>query len=110
VKPCACYKYLLSLRNKKIFCLIYSGNNTLRVQLDGRPLPSARLVGVKLFYMRDIRNYDHENNELLVPWGQFLTHDISFYPDDIRNATTPGSNSFTKIITKLFMVCRDITR
>jgi len=57
-------------------------------------LPSARLVGVKLFYMRDIRNYDHVNNELLVPWGQFLTHDISFYPDDIRNATTPGSNYF----------------
>jgi len=48
--------------------------------------------------MRDIRNFDHVNNELLVPWGQFLTHDISFYPDDIRNATTPGSNSLIKII------------
>lgn len=53
-------------------------------------MPSARLVGLKLFYMREIHNFDHANNELLVPWGQFLTHDVSFYPDDIRNATTPG--------------------
>lgn len=71
-------------------CWFYSGNNTFRVQLDGKPLPSARLVGLKLFYMREIHNFDHANNELLVPWGQFLTHDVSFYPDDIRNATTPG--------------------
>lgn len=65
--------------------------------MDGKPLPSARLVGLKLFYMREIHNFDHANNELLVPWGQFLTHDVSFYPDDIRNATTPGIIEVTKI-------------
>jgi len=65
------------------------GNNTFRVQLDGKPLPSARLINIKLFYLREIRYFDYKNNELLVPWGQFLTHDVSFYPDDIRNASTP---------------------
>lgn len=59
--------------------------------MDGKPLPSARLIGLKLFYMREVRYYDHANNELLVPWGQFVTHDVSYYPDDIRNATTPGT-------------------
>lgn len=73
-----------------MYVFFYSGKNELRIQLDGKPLPSARSVGVKLFYMREIRYPDFNNNELLVPWGQFLTHDISYYPDDIRNTTTPG--------------------
>ncbi|KAL4142197.1 hypothetical protein QTP88_004703 [Uroleucon formosanum] len=74
---------------------------------DGKPLPSARQVGVTLFYMRDIRNYDHANNELLVPWGQFLTHDISYYPDDIRNDSTPAhlDHCFEKDKTKIPIEC-----
>ncbi|CAH1724815.1 unnamed protein product [Aphis gossypii] len=86
------------------------GNNTFRVQLDGKPLPSARLVGLKLFYMREIHNFDHANNELLVPWGQFLTHDVSFYPDDIRNATTPADldHCFEKDKTKIPFECSTI--
>lgn len=68
-----------------------SGNETLRKQLDGKPLPSARMVGLKLFYLRDIRYLDYEHSEILVPWGQFLTHDVSFYPDDIRGSDTPGT-------------------
>lgn len=66
------------------------GKNAFRVQLDGKPLPSARLVGVKMFYLRDVRYLDIDNNELVVTWGQFLTHDVSYYPDDLRNTSTPG--------------------
>lgn len=68
----------------------YPDNYTFRVQLDGKPLPSARLVGLKLFYLREKMDNDHKNNELLVPWGQFVTHDVSYYPDDVRNKTTPS--------------------
>lgn len=70
---------------------ICTGNYTFRLQLDGKELPSARAVGVKLFYMRDVPYTDHDNNELLVPWGQFLTHDISYYPDDVRGTSTPST-------------------
>lgn len=69
---------------------IYLGDSTFRTQLDGKPLPSARLVSLNFLILGEKKFLDRSNNELLVPWGQFLTHDISFYPDDIRNATTPG--------------------
>jgi len=48
--------------------------------------------------MREKRDNDHKNNELLVPWGQFVTHDVSYYPDDVRNKTTPS-----KYILKLIV-------
>ncbi|XP_050443428.1 peroxidase-like [Adelges cooleyi] len=65
------------------------GKYEFRLQADGKPLPSARSVGVKLFYAREVPYFDGENNQLLVPWGQFITHDMSFYPDDIRGKSTP---------------------
>ncbi|XP_050431517.1 peroxidase-like [Adelges cooleyi] len=65
------------------------GKSEFRLQADGKPLPSVRLIQLKLFHGNDVRHSDRENNELLVPWGQFLAHDISYYPDDIRSNETP---------------------
>ncbi|VVC27285.1 Hypothetical protein CINCED_3A000564 [Cinara cedri] len=86
------------------------GNETLRKQLDGKPLPSARVVGLKLFYLRDIQYLDYEHSEILVPWGQFLTHDVSFYPDDIRGSDTPAhlDHCFDKDKSTLPFECETI--
>ncbi|XP_001946575.2 peroxidase [Acyrthosiphon pisum] len=52
------------------------GISKLRASSDGKPLPSAREIQVKLFLNKQIRIPD-KNNQLLMQWGQFIAHDVS---------------------------------
>lgn len=61
----------------------------LRVQSDGSYLPNARHLTLTLF--QNISNVcDHKNNELLVPWGQFITHDMAYSPVNSINSSFPS--------------------
>jgi len=65
------------------------GISAFRVQSDGRPLPNARDLTLTIF--KDThRICDHRNNELLVPWGQFITHDTAYSPVRSINSSFPG--------------------
>jgi len=60
------------------------------VQSDGSPLPNARLLTLTLF--QNISNVcDRKHNELLVPWGQFIAHDLAYTPVNSVNSSFPGS-------------------
>uniref|UniRef100_A0A2H8TZW2 Peroxidase n=1 Tax=Melanaphis sacchari TaxID=742174 RepID=A0A2H8TZW2_9HEMI len=52
------------------------GISKLRISFDGKSLPSAREIQVKLFLNKQIRIPDI-NNQLLMQWGQFVAHDVS---------------------------------
>ncbi|XP_022169138.1 peroxidase-like [Myzus persicae] len=47
-----------------------------RLQTNGSALPSPRVVNIKLFLNHEIYRVD-ENNVLLLPFGQFIAHDVS---------------------------------
>ncbi|VVC34718.1 Haem peroxidase,Haem peroxidase, animal type [Cinara cedri] len=66
------------------------GISKFRVQSDGSPLPNARTLTLTLF-QNTSRVCDHKNNELLVPWGQFITHDVAFSPVNSVNSSFPDS-------------------
>lgn len=67
------------------------GISKFRVQTDGSPLPHARHLTLMLF--KNLNNIcDHKNNELLVPWGQFVAHDMAYSPVDSINSSFPGKN------------------
>jgi len=65
------------------------GISAFRVQSDGRPLPNARNLTLTIF--KDAHICDHRNNELLVPWGQFITHDMAYSPVRSVNSSFPGN-------------------
>ncbi|XP_060841527.1 peroxidase-like [Rhopalosiphum padi] len=52
------------------------GISKLRTSSDGKPLPSAREIQVKLFLNKQTRIPD-KHNQLLMQWGQFVAHDVS---------------------------------
>lgn len=59
------------------------------MQADGRPLPSARNLTLTL--LKNVtRICNYKNNELLVPWGQFVAHDLAYSPVNTINSTFPG--------------------
>lgn len=75
------------------------GISKFRVQTDGSSLPNARNLTLMLF--KNIKNVcDHKNNELLVPWGQFVTHDMAFSPVDSINSSFPGKNQIQILLLK----------
>lgn len=53
----------------------------MRLQTNGKELPNARVLNVRLFLNREKYHVD-ENNVLLMPFGQLLAHDISGLPVD----------------------------
>jgi len=79
---------VLILTLYKIIVMVL-GISAFRVQSDGSPLPNARNLTLTMF--QDTRRIcNHKNNELLVPWGQFITHDTAFSPVRSINSTFPG--------------------
>lgn len=64
----------------------------MRLQTNGKDLPNARVLNIKLFLNREKYHVD-ENNVLLMPFGQLLAHDISGLPVD-----SPTSELGTSII------------
>lgn len=66
------------------------GISAFRVQSDGSPLPNARNLTLTIF-QDTLRICDYKNNELLVPWGQFITHDTAFSPVRSVNSSFPGN-------------------
>jgi len=68
------------------------GISAFRVQSDGSPLPNARNLTLTIF-QDTLRICDHINNELLVPWGQFITHDTAYSPVRSINSSFPGNIS-----------------
>lgn len=64
------------------------------MQSDGSPLPNARLLSLTLF--QNISYVcDPKHNELLVPWGQFVAHDLAYTSVNSVNSTFPGIVLFT---------------
>ncbi|KAL4142203.1 hypothetical protein QTP88_004707 [Uroleucon formosanum] len=64
--------------------------SVFRVQSDGSPLPNARTLTLTMF-QDTLKICDHQNNELLVPWGQFITHDVAFSPVRSVNSSFPAA-------------------
>jgi len=58
------------------------GNYELRLQTNGKSLPSARVIDVNVFLNHEIYHAD-ENNVLLSPFSQLLAHDVSGMPNNI---------------------------
>lgn len=73
----------------QIKCYMVLGISVFRVQSDGSPLPNARTLTLTMF-QDTLKICDHQNNELLVPWGQFITHDVAFSPVRSVNSSFPG--------------------
>lgn len=73
----------------QIKCYMGLGISAFRVQSDGSPLPNARNLTLTMF-QDTLRICDHQNNELLVPWGQFITHDTAFSPVRSVSSSFPG--------------------
>ncbi|XP_025202646.1 peroxidase-like [Melanaphis sacchari] len=64
------------------------GISAFRVQSDGSPLPNARNLTLTLF--QDMSNScDDKYNEILVPWGQFIAHDVAYSPVRSVNSSFP---------------------
>jgi len=74
----------------QIKCYMVLGISAFRVQSDGSPLPNARNLTLTMF-QDTLRICDYKNNELLVPWGQFITHDIAYSPVRSVNSSFPGN-------------------
>lgn len=72
------------------------GISAFRLQSDGSPLPNARNLTLTIFKDTS-RTCDHKNNELLVPWAQFITHDMAFSPIGSVNSSFLGKIIDTKI-------------
>lgn len=69
--------------------ILIIGISKFRLQSDGSLLPSARKLYLTLF--RNKKNVcDYKHNELLVPWGQFVTHDIAYSAVNSVNSSFPG--------------------
>lgn len=60
------------------------------MQSDGTPLPNARNITLT-FFQNSVHYCDQSNNELLIPWGQFVTHDFAYSPVDSINSSFPGN-------------------
>jgi len=66
------------------------GISAFRLQSDGSPLPNARNLTLTLF--KDVKRIcDHKNNEILVPWAQFITHDVAYSPVRSVNSSFPAA-------------------
>lgn len=84
---------------------MHIGISKFRVQTDGSPLPNARRLSLAVF--KNTNNLcDHKNNELLVPWGQFVTHDMAYSPVNSINSSFPGKNE----ISNNNIICLDYSR
>lgn len=69
--------------------IIGIGISKFRVQSDGSPLPNARSVTLIVF--KNVSNISsYKINEILVPWGQFVAHDMSYSALNSINSTFPG--------------------
>ncbi|XP_050443430.1 peroxidase mlt-7-like isoform X2 [Adelges cooleyi] len=66
------------------------GHKSFRLQSNGEPLPNARILTITLFADK-YRQCSHKNNELLVPWGQFITHDIAYSPVNSVDSSFPDT-------------------
>ncbi|XP_016664411.1 peroxidase-like [Acyrthosiphon pisum] len=66
------------------------GISAFRLQSDGSPLPNARNITLTMF-QDSLRICDYKNNELLVPWGQFITHDTAYSPVRSVNSSFPAA-------------------
>lgn len=85
---------------------IFTGISKFRLQSDGSFLPNARNVTLMLFQNKTIV-CDWKHNELLVPWGQFITHDMAYSAINSVNSSFPGKNVYI-IITPLILYEHDI--
>lgn len=72
---------------------VFTGISKFRLQSDGSALPSARRLTLTLFQDKKIV-IDLKHNELLVPWGQFLTHDIAYSAVNSVNSSFPSKNLY----------------
>ncbi|XP_050422315.1 peroxidase-like [Adelges cooleyi] len=59
------------------------GASKLRLSTNGKPLPSARELQVRLFMNRQ-SNIRSKYNQLLMQWGQFVANDVSGLAIDIN--------------------------
>ncbi|XP_050547915.1 peroxidase-like, partial [Daktulosphaira vitifoliae] len=57
------------------------GIYSFRKQIDGSPLPGARLINLKLFLNKQFPSWN-EHNTLFMEWGQFVAHDTTDLPPD----------------------------
>jgi len=79
------------------------GISAFRLQSDGSPLPNARNLTLRIFKDTS-RTCDHENNELLVPWAQFITHDVAYSPVRSINSSFPGKIIDTRIYEQIKLI------